>query len=130
MTVVPSRRLRVIGIAVVVAAAVALVIEGVTGVVIGVAAGGVGYRWLSRQRSREEVAEDQRVATDLPFAADLLAAALRAGAAPDVAARCTGKALGGPLGERLLRVGPRITARRSRRRGVGLPRQRRWRGRR
>jgi pilus assembly protein TadC len=104
MTSGPNRRVRVIAIAVVVATAVALVIEGVAGVVIGLVAGGVGYRWLSRQRSREEVAEDQRVATDLPFAADLLAAALRAGAAPDVAARCTGKALGGPLGERLLRV--------------------------
>ncbi|MCW2567672.1 MAG: Type secretion system domain protein, partial [Mycobacterium sp.] len=40
----------------------------------------------------------------LPFAADLLAAALTAGATVDGALRSVGTAIGGPLGERLHRV--------------------------
>jgi len=48
--------------------------------------------------------ERLRAAADLPLAADLLAAALRAGAAVDRAADAVGTALGGPLGERLRRV--------------------------
>ncbi|WP_433213015.1 type II secretion system F family protein [Dactylosporangium sp. CS-047395] len=43
--------------------------------------------------------------SDLPFAADLLAAALRAGAPPDRAALAVGEALGGPVGARLVLVG-------------------------
>jgi pilus assembly protein TadC len=41
----------------------------------------------------------------LPAAAELLAAALRAGAPPDHAARVVGEAVSGPVGERLGRVG-------------------------
>jgi pilus assembly protein TadC len=86
----------------------ALVIGGWSGVVLGVVAGPVlGLtlaRWLARQPSRRIVADERRVAADLPFAADLLAAALRAGAAPDVAARCVAAAIAGPMGERLGRV--------------------------
>ena len=46
-----------------------------------------------------------REAADLPLAADLLAAALRAGAPLDRAVLAVADALGGPLGERLGRVG-------------------------
>jgi Flp pilus assembly protein TadB len=46
-----------------------------------------------------------REAEDLPLAADLLAAALRAGAPVDRAVCVVAEALGGPLGERLIQVG-------------------------
>jgi len=87
---------------------VALLVGGWVGIGLGAVAGpllGLGAsRWLNRQPSRRDLADERRVAADLPFAADLLAAALRAGAAPDVAARCVATALGGPTGQRLGRV--------------------------
>lgn len=46
-----------------------------------------------------------REAADLPLAADLLAAALRAGSPVDQAVQAVAEALGGPLGDRLNRVG-------------------------
>jgi pilus assembly protein TadC len=83
-------------------------VGGWVGVLLGATAGPVlgvaASRWLARQPSRRVVAEERRVAADLPFTADLLAAALRAGAAPDVAARCVAAAVGGPVGQRLGRV--------------------------
>jgi pilus assembly protein TadC len=97
-------RTRLVLAAVAAGGAAALLAGGVPGVIVGPLVGFAGYRWLSRQPSREDAARELRVADDLPFAADLLAAALRAGAAPDVAARCTAAALGGPFGERLARV--------------------------
>lgn len=111
-------RLRLVAVAAVAAGATSLVVGGVPGLVLGPVVGAIGYRWLSRQPTRAQVDEDRRIATDLPFAADLLAAALRAGAAPDVAARCTGKAIGGPLGERLLRVDRAL--------GLGAPAKEAW----
>jgi pilus assembly protein TadC len=74
------------------------------GVVLGPILGVAASRWLARQPSRRIVAEERKVAADLPFAADLLAAALRAGASPDVAAGCVASAVGGPVGQRLDRV--------------------------
>jgi pilus assembly protein TadC len=74
------------------------------GATVGPLLGLAASRWLARQPSRHDVAEERRVAADLPFTADLLAAALRAGAAPDVAARCVAAAVGGPVGQRLGRV--------------------------
>ncbi len=82
----------------------AVVVGGWPGLVVAVPVTGFGYRWLRRQPTRAERAEVRAVEADLPFAADLLASALRAGAAPDIAAGCTGRALGGPLGESLQRV--------------------------
>jgi Flp pilus assembly protein TadB len=52
---------------------------------------------VRRRRRREEA--------DLPLAADLLAAVLRSGAPVDRAATAVAEALGGPLGDRLARVG-------------------------
>jgi pilus assembly protein TadC len=84
-----------------VAVAVAVLVGGWPGAVSGMVLGSTAYLSLRRQPSRASVALARRIAADLPFAADLLAAALRAGASPDVAARSVGVALGGPLGERL-----------------------------
>ncbi|MFJ7155146.1 type II secretion system F family protein [Streptomyces sp. NPDC101118] len=44
----------------------------------------------------------------LPFAADLLAACLAAGAGPREAAEVVGDSLGGPVGERLARAGAEL----------------------
>jgi Flp pilus assembly protein TadB len=91
-------------ISAVVGIAVAVALGGWTGPAVGLVVGAGAYQLLARQPSAAARAERARVAADLPFAADLLAAALRAGAAPDVAARCVGSAIGGPLGDRLSRV--------------------------
>jgi pilus assembly protein TadC len=82
----------------------ALAVGGWSGIVVGLAAAVAVDRWLARQPDRASREVERRVAAELPFAVDLLAAALRAGASPDVAARCVGRAIGGPLGERLRRV--------------------------
>ena len=61
-------------------------------------------RWLKRQEPAEVRAARTRAEADLPLAADLLAAALRAGAPVDRAVSAVAEVLGGPLGERLDRV--------------------------
>jgi Flp pilus assembly protein TadB len=71
----------------------------------GVAAG-VGVDQFLRRREPAEVrAARLRAVADLPLGADLLAAVLRAGAPVDRAVSAVADALGGPLGERLDRVG-------------------------
>ena len=68
---------------------------------------GVAYgldRWLKHQEPAEVRAARLRAEADLPLAADLLAAALRAGAPVDGAVAAVAEALGGPLAERLDRV--------------------------
>jgi Flp pilus assembly protein TadB len=72
-------------------------------------------RYLRRQPSPEVRAAQRRAVADLPLGADLLAAALRAGAPVDRAAAAVADALGGPLGERLARTA------RSLRLGAGPP---------
>jgi Flp pilus assembly protein TadB len=57
-------------------------------------------RWEPAAHRRDRA----RAAVDLPVAVDLLAAALRAGAPPERAARIVGTALAGPAGMRLVRV--------------------------
>jgi pilus assembly protein TadC len=84
--------------------AVVLIVGGWPGLAGGVVAGVVLHRLLRRLEPVERRVERLRAAQDLPLAADLLAAALRAGVAVDRAAAAVGEALGGPLGERLARV--------------------------
>ncbi|OJF12359.1 type II secretion system F family protein [Couchioplanes caeruleus] len=62
-------------------------------------------RWLGKQEPAAVRALRTRAQADLPLAADLLAAALRAGAPVDHAVSAVAEALGGPLGDRLDRVG-------------------------
>ncbi len=90
------------------AAAVGVAVAGLVGtwwgVPVGVAAA-VGAERLLRRREPARVRRERVAATaDLPLAADLLAAALRAGAPLDRAAAAVAEALGGPLGERLQRT--------------------------
>jgi Flp pilus assembly protein TadB len=74
------------------------------GMPIGVVVTIVVDRFLRRQETPEARAARMRAMTDMPLCADLLAAALRAGAPVDRAAAAVADALGGPLGERLERA--------------------------
>ncbi|MFJ6486560.1 MULTISPECIES: type II secretion system F family protein [unclassified Streptomyces] len=84
-----------------------VLVGGVTGVAVGgLAAFGV-RRWQAR--ARPSVGADvQEVERQLPFAADLLAACLAAGAGPVEAAEVVGESLGGPVGDQLARAGAEL----------------------
>ncbi|MEV6494381.1 type II secretion system F family protein [Actinoplanes sp. NPDC051633] len=69
-----------------------------------VAAGAGVYRFLRTREPADVVRARLRAAADLPLCADLLAAAVRAGAPVDRAVSAVADALGGPLGERLSRT--------------------------
>jgi pilus assembly protein TadC len=79
-------------------------VGGATGVGVGMAAMTAGAVVLRRAESPTVRRERARAVADLPLAADLFAAAARAGAPPERAARVVGNALGGPVGGRLVRV--------------------------
>lgn len=104
--VVPPRRPREIGPAMAVSAGVAagLLVGGWWGVPVGVCVGFGVHRMLRRMEPATARADRLQAIADLPLAADLLAAALRAGAPVDRAASAVADALGGPLGERLGRT--------------------------
>jgi pilus assembly protein TadC len=83
----------------------AVLVGGPTGIGVGLVAlagGAVAVRRIESPAVRRERA---RAVADLPIAADLFAAAARAGAPPDRAALAVGTALGGPVGDRLVLVG-------------------------
>jgi pilus assembly protein TadC len=83
---------------------VAVLVGGWFGVVLGIGAAiGVRRLWLRMEPASARI-ERVRAEHDLPVAADLLAAGLRAGAPVDGAVAAVAEALGGPLGERLGRV--------------------------
>ncbi|HZN20089.1 MAG TPA: type II secretion system F family protein [Micromonosporaceae bacterium] len=86
-------------------AAVAIVAGGWWGVLAGAAGAAVLGAVLSHLPSQATRQERLRIAADLPLGADLLAAALRAGAPVDRACTAVAAALPGPLGERLGRTG-------------------------
>ncbi|WP_412738847.1 type II secretion system F family protein [Krasilnikovia sp. MM14-A1259] len=71
------------------------------GLPLGVVLGVVVDQFLRRRQPAAVRAARSRAVSDLPLCADLLAAALRAGAPADRAAEAVAAALGGPLGERL-----------------------------
>lgn len=85
--------------------AVGLLLGGVQGVVVGIVAAVGAERLLRRVESPQARRERAVARGDLPFAAELLAAALRTGAPPDRAAIVVGEAIGGPVGTRLTLVG-------------------------
>ncbi|GGQ28308.1 type II secretion system F family protein [Streptomyces roseolilacinus] len=74
---------------------------GITGCVIGAVGAYGARRWRRRPRP---TATDIEAAGRLPLAAELLAACLSAGAGPCEAAEAVGRSMGGPVGERLIRV--------------------------
>jgi len=84
--------------------AVGLLVGGWWGVPAGLAVA-VGVSVLLHRREPDHRRRERLAATaDLPLGADLLAAALRAGAPIDRAAAAVAEAMGGPLGERLRRT--------------------------
>jgi Flp pilus assembly protein TadB len=92
-------------LAVVAGVAVALTVGGWAGVPCGTATAVVLALALPHVEPASRRRERARAAADLPFAVDLLSAALRTGAPPDRAAITVGEALGGPIAAPLVRVG-------------------------
>jgi Flp pilus assembly protein TadB len=84
---------------------VAVLVQGWPGVAVGVVLAVMLWRFLPRLPTAAQRAESHRARSDLPFAADLLAAALCAGVPPDRAALTVGAAVGGPVGVRLCGAG-------------------------
>jgi Flp pilus assembly protein TadB len=91
-----------------IAAAAGLAVTGVLGgwwaIPVGAAVGVVTDRALRRIEPPAVRADRLQAVNDLPLAADLLAATLRAGAPVDRAAEAVADALGGPLAELLRRT--------------------------
>jgi pilus assembly protein TadC len=81
-----------------------LLLGGWFGAVAGLVTAVVAARFLRRVESRGRRRDRERVIADLPFAADLLAAALRAGTPTDHGLRVVGTAVGGALGRQFVRV--------------------------
>lgn len=84
--------------------AVALVVGGRAGLVLGLALALAGPRALARLEPRAVREERERLAADLPLALDLLAACLTGGAPLTEAVRAVSEAVPGPCGHRLARV--------------------------
>jgi pilus assembly protein TadC len=78
---------------------------GLAGVVVGLVAAGVLWRWRARQSAAvgAEAYDPGEAARQLPLSADLVAACIAAGAGPVAAAQAVGEALGGPVGDALAR---------------------------
>nr|WP_245871194.1 type II secretion system F family protein [Asanoa hainanensis] len=91
--------------AVATAAATAVIVDGWWGVALAVPAAAVAYRVIGRLEPAEVKRMRLREESEAPICADLLAAALLAGAPVDVAVHGVAEALGGPLRERLTTVG-------------------------
>ena len=81
-----------------------LFIGGRAGLVVGAVALIAIARVLSRLEPASARARRDQALADLPFAADLLAGALRSGAPTERAARIVGTALTGPIGRQLVSV--------------------------
>jgi Flp pilus assembly protein TadB len=90
---------------IVLGAAVAVALGGVVGPLLGAVTAVAVGEWLHRSPTPADRRERQRMARELPLAANLLSTSVRAGAPADRAATAVGEELGGPLGDRLVRVG-------------------------
>jgi Flp pilus assembly protein TadB len=99
-----SRRSATAFVAVLGGAVVALVLGGVAGLLLGGLVAGLLLRWLRSLEPAQARRRRMRLARDLPWAADLLAAAVEGGAPVDGALRAVAEALGGPLGAELRSV--------------------------
>ncbi|KJK54299.1 type II secretion system F family protein [Streptomyces sp. NRRL F-4428] len=84
-----------------------VLVGGLAGVALGCLTAFAVRRRQARPRPSAEV-DPREVERQLPFAADLLAACLAAGAGPVEAAEVVGESLGGPVGERLATAGAEL----------------------
>ncbi|MEU0334885.1 type II secretion system F family protein [Streptomyces sp. NPDC006193] len=82
-----------------------VLVGGLAGILLGLGAGAVLWRWRKRRAAaaREEAVDLAEAARRLPLAADLLAACIASGAGPVIAAQAVGEALGGTVGQALAR---------------------------
>lgn len=83
-----------------------VLVGGLAGVLVGLAGAAGLWRWRLRWTAagtHERARAVARAARQLPLAADLLAACIAAGAGPVPAAQAVGEALGGPVGDALVR---------------------------
>ncbi|MEU1076697.1 MULTISPECIES: type II secretion system F family protein [unclassified Streptomyces] len=85
-------------------AAAYVLIGGVPGAGVGLAAAYGAGRWVRRREPRRARSDAETVDPELPLAADLLAACLSAGAGPREAAGAVGESLDGPVGRRLAQI--------------------------
>ncbi|MEV6652717.1 type II secretion system F family protein [Streptomyces sp. NPDC051219] len=85
-----------------------VLVGGVAGCMVGLAAAWGVRRWLRGRKPSTGAVDQVEAARQLPLAADLLAACLAAGAGPREAAEVVGESLGGPVGERLARAGAEL----------------------
>ncbi|WP_433371132.1 type II secretion system F family protein [Streptosporangium sp. CA-115845] len=85
-----------------------LAVGGLPGAVVGATGSGIALAVLRRRESPELREERRRLTADLPLAADLMVACLRAGQPITGAVDVTAEAIGGPLGERLAWVGGQL----------------------
>jgi Flp pilus assembly protein TadB len=83
---------------------IALVRGGVSGLLVGALAAAALLRWLRRLEPGAARRRRLRLVADLPWAADLLAAAVEGGAPLDGSVRAVAEAVGGPLGVELRSV--------------------------
>ncbi|MFJ6798416.1 type II secretion system F family protein [Streptomyces sp. NPDC091268] len=84
-----------------------VLVGGPAGVAVGCAAA-IGARWWSGRPKPPSDIDPGEAERQLPFAADLLAACMAAGAGPVEAAEVVGESLGGPVGERLAQAGAEL----------------------
>lgn len=87
---------------------VALVVDGVVGVLLAPVVGVVAYRVIGRLEPAAVRRRRMRIAADLPLAVDLLTVCLGAGRPVGASASVVAAAVGGPLGAELARVGARV----------------------
>lgn len=81
-----------------------LIVGGWLGAILAVPATIVVARLLGRLEPASARRQRRRAAADLPFAADLLAATLRAGTPTEHGVAVVGTAIGGPIGDQFVRV--------------------------
>lgn len=103
-----DRDRRALSLALSVGAACAFAVGGVPGAVAGPVAAAVVWLIVRRREPPESRHRRERMAADLPLAADLLAACLRAGRPVGGALDATAQAVGGPLGGHLTEVSARL----------------------
>jgi pilus assembly protein TadC len=85
-----------------------LLVGGLPGLAVGALLAGGALVVVHRRELPEVRRRRERVTADLPFAADLMVACLRAGQPVSGAVETTAQAIGDPLGERLAWVGAQI----------------------
>lgn len=83
-------------------------IGGLSGLVVGAAAGVGAHRWIAGAESSASRRRRAELERDLPLAVDLLVACLSAGRSPGAAMATVAESLPGPLGDRLRSTAARL----------------------